>query len=77
MTPTQSRALTFVAAYIGRNEYAPTYREIAEALGTTPGPAHAVIQELADQGKLIVDARRARGIGLPPAKVCPHCGGEL
>lgn len=66
MTLKQSRCLTFIREYIMEHGVAPSYPEIAEALGLwSRSNAHALVCALVNQGELIRTASRARNLRLP------------
>lgn len=75
MTPLQRRALDHIAAFIQAQGMAPTYDEIAQALGQRArANAFAVVNSLIGHGYLARDGRGRRNITvlkMPPAPVMP------
>jgi SOS-response transcriptional repressor LexA len=66
MTPNQKRGLDFIRVYLIERGIAPSYPEIAAALGTkSRGQAHDLVSALVDQGELIRTTARARNLRLP------------
>lgn len=66
-TPMNLQVLDFVRDRITRSGFAPTYEEIARAMGITKGRAHAHVQALIAVGRLQHRPNKVRGIALPTA----------
>ena len=72
MTPRQQSALEFIRAYVIEHGIAPTYGEIARAVGLhSKSNAHFVVDALIAGGLLVRTPYRVRGLIV--ADVCPHC----
>ena len=68
LTKRQSEALAFIRGFIEAKGYSPTYREIAEAMGSpSSGQGHRLVHELVSRGALVIGPRRSRSISLPRA----------
>jgi SOS-response transcriptional repressor LexA len=66
MTPQQQQCLDLVRTSIHTRGVAPSYPEIAKALGiTSRGQAHAVVTALVRQGELVRTAATVRNVRLP------------
>lgn len=50
LTPRQMQAHTFIVGYMLEHNMSPTTREIAEALDTTPGNIHRLIDAMVRKG---------------------------
>jgi len=64
LTKKQSEVLTFIQEFMEEQNYAPSYREIAEGLGlASPSTIHAHVQALCEKGLICVgDDGEARSI---------------
>ncbi len=72
MTPRQRDLLYFIQTHLRKHQVAPTYSEMAAALGlSSRGSLVRMVGELAEQGHLTVAPRKSRGIALtnPLAKI--------
>jgi repressor LexA len=71
ITKKQAEVLAIVRAHIKDEGYAPSYREIADALGlSSPSTIHAHVQALAEKGLIATgDDGRARSIELVEEEV--------
>jgi len=77
MSPRQRELLTFFKRYVAQNGLAPSYKEMAHALGLkTASSISPHINALLLDGHL-THKRGYRGLALPPAKCCPNCGCNL
>ncbi len=52
LTQKQHRLLSFIREFIAEAGHAPTYRQMAQAMGTTPGNAHGCVDRLIASGAL-------------------------
>jgi repressor LexA len=68
LTKKQKQALGFIADYMSRHDgIAPSYQEIAEALGLkSKSGVHRIVQGLTDKGHIRSRSYRARSITLNP-----------
>ena len=65
MTKRQQQVLSFVRKFWEKNNHSPSYREIANEMGTHPSNAYRIIRSLTDDGFLYTPPGRARSI-YPP-----------
>lgn len=77
MTPRQLELLTFISRHIESHGFAPTYAEMAEAMGTfSRSSMFAKVDELVAQGYLVHRKNRQRGLERT-AKPLPGTGFDL
>jgi repressor LexA len=62
LTPTQSRVLETVAAFMQENAYPPSTRDIADRLGVKPPSVHEQLIRLEEKGYIRRDRLKARSI---------------
>lgn len=63
LTPKKVRGLIFIIDYIGERGYAPTYKEIADAIGSvSTNSAHNVVSTLEKLGLIEKEKNRPRSI---------------
>lgn len=62
MTPLQMKVYKFIEDFWKKNEYAPTYRQIAEGCETRVGSAHRSCQILIEEGLLVHSPGRWRSV---------------
>lgn len=66
MTPVQHRALAYVRDYQDQHGCSPTFAEIAQGCGwQSRSSAYRAIRLLVDQGHLLSEGGRTRGLRLP------------
>ena len=72
MTPRQSQALAFIKQFMAENQYSPSYREIAEAIGHQgQGRIRIIIGALRDAGHITFMDGQSRSIQLAkPITLC-------
>lgn len=65
LTGPQSEALTIIAEHTAKHGSAPSYAEIAVAMGfASKGPVHHLVHQLAERGAIKVGRHRARSISI-------------
>lgn len=69
LTPGERRALAAVDAFIAANGYAPTCRDLADALESWPSYAGRMLDTLAAKGAIRRTPGRARGLVVLSADV--------
>lgn len=63
MTLRQKEALDFIRGFWGQNGYAPSYDQIAEAMGIrSKSGVHRVVTCLVDRGWLVREPHKARSV---------------
>ncbi len=68
LTRKQTQVLDFITEYIRDNGYAPSYREIGEALGvSSTATVHEHVKNLEQKGYLTGEGRAARGLEVDKA----------
>lgn len=68
LTPRQKEVLSYIERYLDRHDYAPSYREIAEAFGfSSVATIAGYVDVLKTKGYLINSENLARSIQLTPA----------
>ena len=61
----KGRILDFVSRYTDAHGYAPTYREIGDAVGlSAKSSVHRYVQQLREEGMVEMPAKSRRGMGL-------------
>jgi SOS-response transcriptional repressor LexA len=50
----RQQILEFIAAHQAEHGWAPTVREIGDAIGLGPGPTHGHLRTLHEEGKLVL-----------------------
>lgn len=65
LTPRQSEALTFIKAFIADSGYAPSFKEIGDALRlSSKSGVHRLVHGLADRGAIRLLPDRNRSIAI-------------
>lgn len=73
MTPRMKQTYDFIARYISKNGYSPSYREIQKALKIkSKTPVFRLCRQLEDMGYISTVKYKARSIKL--MGYCKHCG---
>ncbi|WP_421565587.1 LexA family protein [Ochrobactrum sp. EDr1-4] len=66
ITPKQKEAFDFIREFMAKNEYAPSYIEIMEALGLqSKSGVHRLLHSLQERGLIKLRPNRSRAIEIP------------
>lgn len=77
LTAKQQECLEFIIGYVAHKRIAPSYSEIATALGiSSKSGVVRLMLALEERGLVRPIARRARAYEIVK-HTCPHCGGDL
>lgn len=78
LTPTQTRVLEMVSAFIGEYGYPPTARDLAERLGVKAPSVHEQLRKLEQKGYIRRDPLKARSIEIlhMPRRISTAAGAD-
>jgi repressor LexA len=78
LTRRQADCLSYIRAYQVAHGFAPSFREIAAAIGVKSTSAVSrIVGGLSERGAVRRRYGRRHAVQIIEACICPHCGGQV